>query len=52
MMISSGIALGFIIPAIGTNYLLSRARLKLFLADAGYWLACCLAMGAVVVVMG
>ncbi len=52
MMISTGIALGFIIPAIGTNYLFSRASLKLFLIDAGYWLLFYAAMGAVFVVLG
>ncbi len=52
MMISSGIALGFIIPALGTNYLFSRASLTLFLIDAGYWLAFYTAMGAVFVAMG
>jgi hypothetical protein len=35
-MISVGIALGYIIPAIGTNYLFSRESGKLFAIDAGY----------------
>lgn len=52
MMISTGIALGFIVPAIGTNYLFSRASFKLFLIDAGYWLLFYAAMGAVFVVLG
>lgn len=52
MMISGGIALGFIIPAIGTNYLFSRASLILFLIDAGYWLFFYLAMGAAFVFLG
>lgn len=52
MMISTGIALGFIIPALGTNYLFSRASLKLFLIDAGYWLFFYTAMGAVFVLLG
>jgi hypothetical protein len=52
MMIACGIALGFIIPAIGTNYLFSRASRKLFLIDAGYWLAFYTAMGAVFVLLG
>jgi len=50
MMISTGIALGFIVPALGTNYLFSRASRKLFLIDAGYWLLFYSAMGAVFVV--
>ncbi len=45
-------ALGFIIPALGTNYLFSRASLKLFLIDAGFWLLFYMAMGAVFVVLG
>jgi hypothetical protein len=38
MMISAGIALGFIAPAIGTNYLFGRKSGKLFAIDAGYWI--------------
>ncbi len=52
MMISTGIALGFIIPAIGTNYLFGRKSGKLFAIDAGYWTAFYAAMGAVYVVLG
>jgi Protein of unknown function (DUF1761) len=52
MMISTGIALGFIVPALGTNYLFSRASMKLFLIDAGYWLLFYTAMGAVFVALG
>lgn len=52
MMISSGVALGFIIPAIGTNYLFSRASMKLFLIDAGYWLVFYLSMGLVFGLLG
>lgn len=52
MMISVGVALGFIVPAIGTNYLFSRASFRLFLIDAGYWLLFYAAMGAVFVVLG
>lgn len=47
LMIAGGIALGFVITAIGVNYLFARASLKLFLIDAGYWLLNYLAMGAV-----
>lgn len=52
MMISVGVALGFIIPAIGTNYLFSRASGRLFAIDAGYWLAFYGAMGAVFALLG
>jgi len=47
LMISGGIALGFIIPAIGTNYLFSQKSRTLFLIDATYWMLFYLAMGAV-----
>jgi Protein of unknown function (DUF1761) len=52
MMISVGIALGYIVPAIGTNYLFSRKSGKLFAIDAGYWLLFYAAMGAVFVLLG
>ena len=52
MMISTGIALGFIVPAIGINYLFSRASLKLFGIDAGYWIVFYAAMGAIFVALG
>ncbi len=42
-----GVALGFIVPAIGTNYLFSQKSKTLFLIDAGYWLLFYIAMGAV-----
>lgn len=45
LMVAGGAALGFIIPAIGVNYLFSRMTLKLFLIDSGYWLVIYLAMG-------
>lgn len=45
LLISGGIALGFIIPAIGVNYLFSRMTFKLFLIDAGYWLVIYVLMG-------
>lgn len=47
MMMSTGIALGFIIPAIGTNYLFSQKSKALFFIDAGYWLLFYAAMGLV-----
>ncbi len=47
VMISGGIALGFIVPSIGVNYLFSRQSLRLFLIDAGYWLVIYAVMGVV-----
>lgn len=52
MMISTGISLGFIMPAIGTNYLFARKSGKLFAIDAGYWIAFYAAMGAIFVLFG
>lgn len=42
-----GVALGFIVPAIGTNYLFSQKSKALFFIDAGYWLLFYIAMGVV-----
>src|SRR5687768_12140279 len=42
-----GVALGFIVPAIGTNYLFSQKSKALFFIDAAYWLLFYTAMGAV-----
>ena len=42
-----GVALGFIVPAIGTNYLFSQKTKNLFFIDAGYWLIFYTVMGAV-----
>ena len=33
-----GVALGFVVPAFGINYLFGQRTLKLFFIDAGYWL--------------
>ena len=52
MMMSIGIAIGFIIPAIGTNYLFGRKSGKLFAIDAGYWAIFYAAMGAVFALLG
>lgn len=52
MMISVGIALGYIVPAIGTNYLFARKSGKLFAIDAGYWIVFYAAMGIVFVLLG
>ncbi len=47
IMTAFGIALGFIVPAIGTNYLFSQKTKSLFFIDATYWLLFYLAMGFV-----
>ena len=52
LMISVGISLGYIIPAIGTNYLFSRKSGRLFAIDAGYWLVLYAAMGLVFLMLG
>jgi hypothetical protein len=52
MMISIGVALGYIVPAIGTNYLFARKSGKLFAIDAGYWIVFYAAMGVVFVLLG
>ncbi|MFQ3248020.1 MAG: hypothetical protein ACI9SP_004680 [Arenicella sp.] len=47
IMTAFGIAIGFIIPAIGPNYLFSQKSKTLFFIDATYWLLFYIAMGAV-----
>ena len=47
VMTAFGVALGFIVPAIGTNYLFSQKSKILFFIDAGYWLLFYIAMGLV-----
>ena len=47
VMTAFGVALGFIVPAIGTNYLFSQKSKTLFFIDAGYWLLFYIAMGLV-----
>ena len=47
-----GIALGFVVPAIGTNYLFSQKSKALFFIDAGYWLLFYTAMGTVHALLG
>ena len=47
VMTSFGVALGFIMPAIGTNYLFSQKSKTLFFIDAGYWLIFYTVMGIV-----
>jgi len=52
LMISVGISLGYIIPAIGTTYLFSRKSGRLFAIDAGYWIVFYAAMGLVFLILG
>jgi len=47
IMTAFGAALGFIVPAIGTNYLFSQKSKGLFFIDASYWLLFYIAMGTV-----
>ena len=47
VMTAFGIALGFVVPAIGTNYLFSQKSKALFFIDATYWLLFYIAMGVV-----
>ncbi|MDR7102671.1 DUF1761 domain-containing protein [Croceicoccus sp. BE223] len=46
-MMSGGVALFFVIPALWTNYLHQRNPRAIALIDAGYWLCAYLAMGLV-----
>lgn len=52
VMTAFGVALGFIVPAIGTNYLFSQKSKTLFFIDAGYWLLFYVAMGVVHALLG
>ncbi len=47
VMTAFGVALGFIVPAIGTNYLFSQKSKALFFIDATYWMLFYIAMGLV-----
>ena len=51
MMITLGLALGVMAPAVGINYLYQRKSLTLFLVDAGHFLAGMAAVGAVFVAL-
>jgi hypothetical protein len=48
LAIAAGVALGFVIPAFGVNYLFAGRKLALFWIDAGYWLVTYLVMGAII----
>ncbi|HEX7710106.1 MAG TPA: DUF1761 domain-containing protein [Sphingomonadaceae bacterium] len=52
MMMAFGFGLTIMTPAIGINYLYQRKSLKLFLIDAGHFVAGALAMGGVFVLLG
>ena len=52
MMIAVGLALGVMSPAIGICYLYMRKPLKLFLIDAGHFVAGMAAVGGVFVLLG
>lgn len=47
VMTAFGVAIGFIIPALGTAYLFSQKGKALFFIDAGYWILFYIAMGLV-----
>ncbi|WP_114522298.1 DUF1761 domain-containing protein [Altererythrobacter sp. ZODW24] len=47
VMLAWGVAAGFIVPALGTNYLFSQKGKALFFIDAGYWMLFYIAMGSV-----
>ena len=47
IMTGFGVALGFVVPAVGINYLFSQKTLKLFFIDAGYWILFFTAVAAV-----
>ena len=47
LMIAAGVALGFVIPAYGVNYLFAGRKLALFWIDAGFWLVTYLVMGVI-----
>ena len=52
MMMATGIALAFVIPAMGVNYLYLRKTGAHFFLDAGHWLLAFAAMGLVFSFMG
>ena len=52
VMTAFGCAIGFIIPAIGTNYLFSQKSKVLFFIDAGYWTLFYITMGLVHALLG
>ena len=51
-MMSGGLAIAFVIPALWISYTHQRLSTRLAMIDAGYWLVSYLAMGAVFWVLG
>lgn len=51
-MMSGGLALAFVIPALWISFSHIRVPTRVALIDAGYWLAAYLAMGAVFFLLG
>ena len=51
-MMSGGLAVAFVIPALWISYTHQKLTTRLALIDAGYWLASYLAMGCAFWVMG
>ena len=51
-MMSGGLAVAFVIPALWISYTHQRLSTRLAMIDAGYWLVSYLAMGAVFWVFG
>lgn len=47
VMIGGGVALGFVLPAIGVNYLFQGRSLVLFLIEGGYWVIAYKLMAAI-----
>ncbi len=52
LMMSGGLAIAFVIPALWISYTHQRLSTRLALIDAGYWLVAYLAMGAVFWALG
>ena len=51
-MMSGGLAIAFIIPALWISYVHQRLSTRLALIDAGYWITAYLAMGAAFWLLG
>ena len=51
-MMSGGLALFFVLPALAASYMHQRASTRLGMIDGGYWLTAYLAMGLVFWILG
>jgi hypothetical protein len=51
-MMSGGLAIAFVIPALWVSFSHIRVPTRVALIDAGYWLAAYLTMGLVFFLMG